>query len=119
MELVVCLFCFQTLNDLTELYVKHRSSATGDNSCAIKYAMVDLVKYFYNRSQMEDMSAGGVDNAQPSVEKCDVNVPENCHDPVDAHQCGKGAKDFDDGEGSNKHSRKVDSDAQRAEVLEV
>ena len=81
--------------------------------------MVDLVKYFYNRSQTEDVSVAGVDNAQPSVGKCDINVPENCYDPVDAHQRGKGCKDFDDGEASNKRSKKFDSDAERAEVSEV
>ena len=46
-------------------------------------------------------------------------MPENCYDLVDAHERGKGCKDFDDGEGSNKRSRKVGSDAKRAEVLEV
>ena len=58
-----CLFCFWALNYLIELCVKHHSSAIGDSFCAIKYAMVDLVKYFYNRSQVEDVPAGGVDNA--------------------------------------------------------
>ena len=68
---------------------------------------------------MEDMSAAGVDNAQPSVENCDVNEAENCHDPVDAHQRVKGCKNFDDGEASNKRSKKFDSDAERAEVSKV
>ena len=46
-------------------------------------------------------------------------MPENCYDLVDAHERGKGCKDFDDGEASNKCSRKLDSDAERAEVSEV
>lgn len=113
------MYFFQTLTDLTKLYVKHRSLETGDSSCAMKCAMVDLAKYFFNRSQMDDLSAAVVDNAQPSVRKCDVNVPENCYEPDDSHHYGKGSKYFESVEVSNKRSRMHDSDAGYADVSEV
>lgn len=68
---------------------------------------------------MDDVPSG-VENGQPSVQNCDVIVPDHDYnDPVDSVVPGKSCNDCQDCEVSNKRFRKVDYDSDCAVLGEV
>ncbi|CAL4993461.1 unnamed protein product [Urochloa decumbens] len=77
-----CLYVIDTLDDISALYTKHAAAAPSEAPCgSAKSIMVDLIHYFYQRSQIDqpDGVTPPMNNAEASTSRPFTNIVEDEH----------------------------------------